>query len=120
MLAGRAERPTTASQGYRRYPFQQGRNLRRPDKIGTRKVSPPRCSSGPISPSEILVNHNRPPLPGFFISVDFKGTLSCFRINTSRSVDSKGGYRRYYRTLCTSVDSKWLGAWGGGTGCGGD
>src|SRR6266481_4744157 len=66
-----------------------------------------------------VVNHNRPPLPAFFISVDFKGTLSCFRINTSGSVDSKGGYGRYYRTLCTGVDSKWLGAWGG-TGCSGD
>src|SRR5713226_3323881 len=70
-------------------------------------------SSGQESFVGFLVNHNRPPLPAFFISVDFKGTLSCFRINTSRSVDSKGGYGRYYRTLSTSVDPRWLGTWAG-------
>jgi hypothetical protein len=84
-----------------------------------RKGPSSRCSSGQECFVGFLVNHNRPPLPAFFISVDFKGTLSCFRINTSRSVDSKGGYGRYYQTLCTSVDSRWLGTWGG-TGCGGD
>jgi hypothetical protein len=36
-----------------------------------------------------LVNHNGAPLPGFF-----------------KSVDSKSGYGRYYRTFRTSVDSK--------------
>src|SRR6266478_4537315 len=78
-----------------------------------------RCSSGQESFVGFMVNHNRPPLPAFFISVDFKETLSCFRITTSRSVDSKGGYGRYYQTLCTGVDSKWLGTWAG-TGCCGD
>src|SRR6266852_7984979 len=39
---------------------------------------------------ECLVNHNRYPLPLFFVSVNFKGTLSCSRINTCGSVDSKG------------------------------
>src|SRR5712691_9692154 len=37
----------------------------------------------------VLVNHNHPPPPLFFKSVDSKGTLSCFRINISGSVDFK-------------------------------
>jgi hypothetical protein len=38
-----------------------------------------------------LVNNSRPPPPLFLKSIDFKGTLSCFRINTFGSGDSKGG-----------------------------
>jgi hypothetical protein len=37
---------------------------------------------------EQLVNHNGDPPPCFLKSVDFKGTLSSFRMNTSESVDS--------------------------------
>ena len=47
-----------------------------------------------------LVNHNGVPPLVFFKSVDFKGTLSCFRINTYGSVDSKGSYRRVFRAFC--------------------
>jgi len=43
-------------------------------------------------PSGNLVNNNWAPPPQFFKSVDSKGTLSCFRINTYGSVDSKGSY----------------------------
>src|SRR5260370_21434657 len=46
-----------------------------------------------------LVNHNWPPPPCFFISVDSKGTLSCFRINPYGSVDSKESYRRVFRAF---------------------
>jgi hypothetical protein len=65
------------------------------DKVGTFGVV---MLLGQESFVGFLVNNNRPPLPPFFISVDFKGTLSCFRINTCISVDSKGDYGRYYRT----------------------
>ena len=37
---------------------------------------------------EQLVNHNGDPPPCFSKAIDSKGTLSCFRINTFRSVDS--------------------------------
>jgi hypothetical protein len=37
---------------------------------------------------EQLVNHNGGPPPCFLKSVDFKGTLSCFRMNTFESADS--------------------------------
>ena len=55
--------------------------------IGARdRLSAP---DGERASGRFLVNHNGAPPPGFFISVDSKGTLSCFRINTSGSVDSK-------------------------------
>src|SRR5258708_35003201 len=38
-------------------------------------------------------------LPLFLLSVDFKGTLSCFRINTSGVRDSQGVYGGYYRLV---------------------
>src|SRR5713226_9291861 len=37
---------------------------------------------------EQLVNHDGDPSPCFSKVIDSKGTLSCFRINTCRSVDS--------------------------------
>src|SRR5260370_40191971 len=51
---------------------------------------PPDGRSGETLFVECLVNHNRYPLPLFFVSVDFKGTLSCFTINTCESFDCKG------------------------------
>ncbi len=49
-----------------------------------------------------LYPHQRatPHPPRFLKSVDFKGTLSCFRINTYGSVDSKGAY--IAQNLCRS------------------
>jgi len=64
---------------------------------------------GSVVPEKILVNHNCYPLPTFFISVDSKGTLSCFRMNTSGSVHSKrvrGAFSAFRRHFPVSVDCK--------------
>src|SRR6266403_3373172 len=65
-----------------------------------RKAGPAKRRPAGLGGKGGLVSHNRPPPPCFFKSVCFKGTLSCFRIHTSGSVDSKGAY--IAQKLCRS------------------